>query len=145
MATAPTGLNSPSDRMQLPHPNSGGSPTEHPLQPPLLLAAPRGVEEHGHPNPLVPSPELTRIEVSSDRCSERGCVFPAAWRDGGRCRQHDRQSREPALFSSQQPSTLLLDRAKFGLPGSDSEPYISRSADRRRLTKLWQAFLDGAV
>jgi hypothetical protein len=72
-------------------------------------------------------------------------VFPAAGGGIGKCRQHQRQYREPALFSSVQPSTLLLDRAKFGLPDSDSEPRVSRSSDRRRLTKLWQAFREGAA
>ena len=97
--------------------------------------------------PLPPPPEGSGLAgaATAQRCSEKGCVFPAAGSDTGKCRQHLREHREPALFSSVQPSTLLLDRAKFGLPDSDSEPQVSRSSDRRRLTKLRRAFLEGAA
>jgi len=125
---------------------SAGSGKKRQLETPL--PPPPGVENHCNQNPLILPPErpdLAGIEATAQRCSEKGCVFPAAGRGPGKCRQHQRQLREPALFSSLQPSTLLLDRAKFGLPESDSEPRVSRSSDRRRLTKLWQAFLEGAA
>ena len=90
-------------------------------------------------------PDLAGIEAADQRFSEKGCMVPAVGHGTGKCRQHQRQHCEPALFSSLQPSTLLLDRAKFGLPDSDSEPRVSPSSDRRRLTKQWQAFLEGAA
>jgi hypothetical protein len=57
----------------------------------------------------------------------------------GRCLHHDRQLHEPVLFNSRQPTQLLLDRAKFGLP--NSEPDDSRAADRRRQTQQRELFL----
>jgi len=125
---------------------SAGSGKEHPLEAPL--PPPLGAENRCNQNPLMLPPErpdLAGIEAAAQRCSEKGCVFPAAGHGTVKCRQHQRQHCEPALFSSLQPSTLLLDRAKFGLPDSDSEPPVSRSSDRHRLTKLWQAFLEGAA
>jgi hypothetical protein len=44
---------------------------------------------------------------------------------------HHRQYVEPGSFQSQQPSSLLLDQAKFGLP--DTEPDDGRVQDRNRL------------
>jgi len=125
---------------------SAGSGKEHQLETPP--PAPPGAENRCNQNSLIlppDRPDLAGIDAAAQRCSEKGCVFPAAGGGTGRCRQHQRQHCEPALFSSLQPSTLLLDRAKFGLPDSDSEPPVSRSSDRRRLTKLWQAFLEGAA
>jgi len=125
---------------------SAGSGKEHPLETPLPPSP--DAENRCNQNPLIlprERPDLAGIEAAAQRCSEKGCVFPAAGGGTGKCRQHQRQYREPALFSSLQPSTLLLDRAKFGLPDSDSEPRVSRSSDRRRLTKLWQAFREGAA
>ena len=125
---------------------SAGSGKEHPLETPLPPSP--GAENPCNQNPLIllpDRPNLAGIEASAQRCSEKGCVFPAAGGGTGKCRQHQRQYRETALFSSLQPSTPLLDRAKFGLPDSDSEPRVSRSSDRRRLTKLWQAFREGAA
>ena len=84
----------------------------------------------------------SNTDFSNRRCREKGCVFPAARSESGRCLQHDRQYSEPALFHSQQPSMLLLDQAKFGLP--DSEPDDSRARDRRRFAVLREANLDEA-
>ena len=70
------------------------------------------------------------LEDSFPRCSVKGCIFPAAG-GGALCHIHDLTEREPAHFLSVQPSTLCLDRAKYGIadPGFDD----SRSRDRRRL------------
>jgi hypothetical protein len=92
---------------------------------------------------LPSSPEqAVKIQVADQRCSVKGCVFPAASGEGN-CVQHDRQRQEPSLFSSRQPSMLLLDRAKFG--SLDSEPDDSRANDRRRLAKIRENFLDGVA
>jgi hypothetical protein len=81
--------------------------------------------------PLVSQP-------SGSRCLEKGCVFPAAYE--GRCLHHERQAREPIFFSSYQPSRVLVERGKFGLP--DGEIDTSRSEDRQRLAALRQSFLE---
>jgi len=92
---------------------------------------------------LPSAPEqAVKIQVANRRCSVKGCVFPAASGQGN-CVQHDRQSQEPSLFSSRQPSMLLLDRAKFG--SLDSEPDDSRANDRRRLARIRENFLDGVA
>ncbi|HUZ45574.1 MAG TPA: hypothetical protein VMW54_02935 [Terriglobia bacterium] len=72
------------------------------------------------------------------RCEERGCVFPAASAQSGKCVYHERQMEEPALFRSQQPSHLLLDPAR-GMP-TDEEYDESRKRDRLRLAKEWEEF-----
>ena len=88
-------------------------------------------------------PKVAVPHTSAARCSEKGCVFPAARSESGKCRQHDRQHSEPALFRSRQPSTLLLDHAKFGVP--ESGPQEARPNDKRRMSKLWESFLEGAA
>ena len=65
------------------------------------------------------------------RCCRKGCVFPAQPGGHGECAFHRREWLEPGCFHSQQPSFLLLDQAKFGLP--DSEPDDTRVKDRHRL------------
>lgn len=84
--------------------------------------------------------QLRHNEAIAQKCSEKSCVFPASPDGSGRCRQHDRQSREPNLFSSFQPTRLVLDRAKFGLP--EAEVDTSRVQDRRKLADMRQAFLE---
>jgi hypothetical protein len=74
------------------------------------------------------------------RCSEKGCIFPATESGTGKCLLHDLEEREPALFLSCQPTMLLLDQAKFGLP--DPEADYSRARDRRRLATLREEFLE---
>lgn len=76
------------------------------------------------------------------RCSEKGCVFPAASGTSGQCRQHERQSREPILFSSHQPTHEVLERSRFNVPENEVETGASRSRDRRRLEALREAFLE---
>ena len=75
------------------------------------------------------------------RCNERGCVFPAKVGAMGRCFYHHLQRLEPGCFQSLQPTMLLLERAKFGLP--DSEPEDSRLVDRRRLATERADFMLG--
>jgi hypothetical protein len=74
------------------------------------------------------------------RCSTKGCVFPAAAHGMGKCRHHELEEREPRHFFSCQPTQLVLDRARFGLP--DEECDNSRSRDRRRLAALREQFLE---
>ena len=81
-----------------------------------------------------------REAAFAPRCSEKGCVFPASSDGLGRCVQHDRQNREPVLFSSLQPTRMVLDRAKFGV--SEIEVDTSRAQDRRKLAGIRQAFLE---
>ncbi len=57
----------------------------------------------------------------------------------GRCFYHYLELREPALFESYQPTLLLLDQAKFGLP--DSEPDNSRARDRHQQASERREFL----
>lgn len=82
-------------------------------------------------------PESTSF--ASPRCSEKGCVFPAASPRSAKCAYHERQMEEPVLFSSLQPSRLLLDPAR-GLP-ADENYDEGRKRDRRRLARQWEEFL----
>jgi hypothetical protein len=107
-----------------------------------LSAAATGVR-----SPLPPhasrraQPGVLRPEPFLARCCHRGCVFPAQPGGCGECGYHRRQSLEPDCFASQQPSFLLLDQAKFGLP--DSEPDDSRVRDRHRLASERVRFMLG--
>jgi len=85
-----------------------------------------------------------RREDFLPRCGQKGCVFPAQPGGDGQCAHHRRQCLEPGCFQSQQPSFLLLDQAKFGLP--DSEPDDGRVRDRHRLASERVRFMleDGA-
>lgn len=92
----------------------------------------------------APRPWLQRMsEVAqpSPRCNEKGCVFPSASSASKKCFYHDRQGREPAFFHSRQPTTLLLDRAKFGLADPDDDA----RHDRRRLAQQREATLEDAA
>ena len=77
------------------------------------------------------------------RCRHKACVFPAEAGAHGECAHHRRQSAEPGCFQSFQPSFLLLDQAKFGLP--DTEPDDGRVQDRNRLAAERVRFLLGEV
>lgn len=83
------------------------------------------------------------LTSSGLRCSERGCVFPAQSQEKRKCAYHDRIEREPALFHSWQPTLLLLEKAKFGLP--DCLPDESRARDRHLLSALREKFLSGGT
>lgn len=75
------------------------------------------------------------------RCRERGCVFPAEENAHGLCAYHERQRLEPALFSSWQPTWLLVHRSAAGVECAESTP--SRSHDRRKLAAQFAAFQQG--
>jgi hypothetical protein len=98
----------------------------------------------GASNPAIPIPPPKRpVMAEAPRCTEKACVYPAALGGSGKCVQHQRQQCEPALFEMRQPSMLLLDCAKFGLP--EDEPEDSRFRDRRRQAKQRESFLEGAA
>jgi len=75
------------------------------------------------------------------RCRHKACVFPARPGAHGECVYHHRQYVEPASFQSLQPSSLLLDQAKFGLP--NTEPDDGRVQDRNRLASERVRFMLG--
>jgi hypothetical protein len=79
-----------------------------------------------------PRPRPRTGSATQPRCCVKGCVFPAAPYSAGKCLQHDRQQREPALFQSLQPTLLLLDQARFVLP--DVRPPECRWPVRHRST-----------
>lgn len=74
------------------------------------------------------------------RCSEKGCVFPAAPKGQGKCLHHYRQASEPIFFSSHQPTRVVLERGRFGVP--EAEVDTSRNRDRRQLAAIREAFLE---
>lgn len=86
------------------------------------------------------APPAAPARESGGRCAERGCVFPAVSVQAGKCLQHLRQSREPVLFSSWQPTRAVLERARFDLPNEDEGH--SRGSDRRKLVAMREAFLE---
>ena len=86
-------------------------------------------------------PAALRRELFLPRCCQKGCVFPAQPEGDGECAYHRRQSLEPDCFQSQQPTFLLLDQARFGLP--DSEPDDERFRDRHRLAEERFQFMLG--
>ena len=105
----------------------------------------RGPLASPDPEPSPPptmAPRETFIPLRSEfrRCSTKGCVFPASAHGRGKCSQHALEELEPTHFLSCQPTQLLLDRAKFGLP--DEECDNSRARDRRRLAALREQFLE---
>ena len=76
------------------------------------------------------------------RCDEKGCVFPVVGPGKSKCLTHSREEYEPKHFGSFQPTVLLLDRAKYGLPDPETEPDDSRARDRRRELAEREAFLE---
>ncbi len=86
-------------------------------------------------------PGVLRRELFLPRCCQKACVFPAQPGGDGECAYHRRQSLEPDCFQSQQPTLLLLDQAKFGLP--DDEPDDGRVTDRHRLAEERVQFMLG--
>ncbi len=123
------------------HPQAASVFRPHPRV--LHPAPPRRASDMLHraaaraPTPLAPhaslpaQPVVLRRELFLPRCCQKGCVFPAQAGADGECAYHRRQSLDPVCFQSQQPTFLLLDQAKFGLP--DSEPDDGRVRDRHRL------------
>ncbi len=79
-----------------------------------------------------------RVAIPSPHCAVRGCVYPAAEGDPTRCVYHRRESNEPGMFETLQPSSLMMGRAIFGLP--DTEPDDSRRRARRQREKHGEHF-----
>lgn len=102
---------------------------------PLALRAP----------PLPPKLKPRAVILSMPgRCLEKGCVFPVVPGSGGRCIHHQRQQQEPGLYSSQQPSSILVARGKFGPPRLEEMERCERSEnlkDRRRMMAERERFL----
>ncbi len=109
----------------------------------------------GESNPLPTDPEARpNSQVDSrcaapfsslpgvSRCDEKGCVFPVVGPGKSKCLTHKREEYEPKHFGSFQPTVLLLDRAKYGLPDPETEPDDSRARDRRRELAEREAFLE---
>lgn len=82
---------------------------------------------------------LLALKLSSWRCREKGCVFPAKPDGNGKCFYHRLQQLEPNMFESLQPTVLMLEQVKFGLP--EDEPDDSRVVDRNRQAAERAAFL----
>jgi len=78
------------------------------------------------------------VSFTTNRCSEKGCVFPASPKGQGKCSSHWHEQQEPMLFRSRQPTGLLLDPAR-SLP-AEQEYDGSRKRDRRRMANLWEQF-----
>jgi len=108
----------------------------HATLPPLASGGLRPVAMGHHP-PLASHalrrarPGVPGRKFFLPRCCRKGCVFPAQPGARGECAYHRRELLEPGCFQSQQPSFLLLDQARFGLP--DCEPEDGRVQDRHRL------------
>ena len=107
----------------------------------LHRAAAGGRPPREPPASLRAHPGVLRRELFLPRCCQKGCVFPAQPGSEGECAYHRRQTLEPGCFQSQQPSFLLLDQARFGLP--DTEPDDGRVRDRHRLAAERVQFMLG--
>jgi len=113
-----------------------------PRGPRTLRGAVAGVPPSlGSPVSSRAEPGVPPRELFPSRCCQKACVFPAQPGGRGECAYHRRQSLEPGCFQSLQPSFLLLDQAKFGLP--DSEPDDARVRDRNRLAAERVRFMLG--
>ena len=89
------------------------------------------------------TPSLPPDSHAFPRCTEKGCIFPATRRTQEKCLLHNLQQLEPTFFQSFQPSMLLLDQARFGVPHSRSED--ERARDRHRLAALRKSFWEEAA
>ena len=85
-----------------------------------------------------PAGKSGSVSFTTNRCSEKGCVFPASPKGQGKCSYHWHEQQEPVLFRSHQPTGLFLDPAR-SLP-TEKEYDGSRKRDRRRLANLWEQF-----
>jgi hypothetical protein len=104
-------------------------------QPPLALPGQRGFAV-----PKIPPKSV--LWQPPGRCTEKGCVFPAAGATG-RCRQHQLQWSEPSFYSSRQPTSALMDRGRFGpvRPAGFEDAKTGHAYDRRRLAVERATFL----
>lgn len=90
--------------------------------------------------PFPPQTPSTPPAVrQSERCSVKGCVFPASSEGGTKCHYHELLQSDGELFQSHQPSHLLALHAPFGIP--DTEPDDSRYKDRERQAAEREAFI----
>jgi hypothetical protein len=85
-----------------------------------------------------PAAKPQNVSFLTTRCSEKGCVFPAASTGHEKCVYHMHQQEEPVLFRSHQPSGMLLDPART-MP-TEKEYDGSRKRDRRRMSAIWERF-----
>jgi hypothetical protein len=83
-------------------------------------------------------PGLHFSDPSGGRCGQKGCIFPARAGGSRLCAVHELEQREPKSFHSRQPSSLLLEQAKFGIV--NPELASGRARDRRLLTELLEAY-----
>jgi len=112
-------------------------PAFEPVPAALLEPAPRPL---GWNTVSFPGIKVPAASASDGRCSEKGCVFPAASGAQGMCLHHHRQASEPVLFSSHQPTRVVLERGRFAVP--EGEVDTSRNRDRRQLAAIREAFLE---
>jgi len=116
--------------------------------PPAQILLPLGdlgqaLGQGARPAPPPLKPKAVTLSLRG-RCTEKGCVFPAAPGPEGKCLHHQRQQQEPGLYSSHQPSSALMARGKFGPPRAEElEPGAAkRGLDRRRLMAERERFLN---
>ena len=107
-----------------------------PFRPPPLA---RGSGQVVTPDP-APVPMTIPAQPGLARCREKGCIFPVNTPGEGTCVLHRLAEKEPKLFLSLQPSSFLLDQAKFVVPHRDFD--YSRARDRRRLAVLRERTLE---
>lgn len=120
-------------------------PCAHPIDLPRgHRVAGRAEGTHGPCPSRSPQPEgairTPSPAESLPRCPVKGCVFPVASHGAEECLLHELIKREPAHFRSRQPSILLLDQAKFGVPNPEQADL--RARDRRRLAMLREKSLE---
>ena len=86
------------------------------------------------PMPASMPPARQAEAAPNLRCSTRGCVFPAAPGCGGLCRQHGLEESDPTVFSSQQPTRVLINRVIYasGTPEGD----VIRTREVRELRSM---------
>ena len=96
---------------------------------------------------LRPSPDPPKLKPRAvilsvpGRSVERGCVFPAIAGSSGRCLHHSRQQQEPGLYSSLQPSSMLVACGRFGPSRTEEAERRGDREDRRRLLEEREKFL----
>jgi hypothetical protein len=78
----------------------------------------------------LPASDSIDPESRSQRCSVKGCIFPAASTGGRLCLIHRLTEKDPNHFLSVQPSSFCLDRANFGVPESPRQE--ERTRERKR-------------
>ena len=126
--------------LEKPRPGAGNesAPPRNEINP--LPADPSGARPASQVDSRCAAPPSSLPGVP--RCDEKGCVFPVAGPGKSKCLNHRREEDEPKHFGSSQPTVLLLDRARFGLPDPETEPDDSRARDRRRELAEREAFLE---